>query len=321
VLLEHELRVRLRERRNRLYKTDYQAYNNELELMLKWMRGQPYIRALLDEVDAAEIDAAEWAAELRAQHNLDFPDTEAKRAKVCLYLAEHGDGNHMRVISGDSNYNAAFRDFTEIIIDPLVSYLEDRIEEGSAVLGILLRYQRWVEWFRRGELYDRYEADTKRGEASLDEHLREYLLTNGIDFPFSQPESPSGKADVVAGLGTADPLALEVKLFLPAADKNDAYIRQGFAQAYRYASDYGLAAGYLVVFNLTDAPLVFETTTKRPGSPPFVHVGDKTIFLISVWTHPDVPSASRRKSLERHAIDEPYLLDYRMKDSRDADAD
>jgi hypothetical protein len=319
VLLEHELRVRLRERRNRLYKTDYQAYDNELELMLKWMRDQPYIRALLDEVETAEIDAAEWTAEFLARHSLIFPDAEAKRAKVCLYLADHGDGNHIRVISGESHYNSQIRDFTEIIIDPLVSYLEDRIEEGSAVLGLLLRYQRWVEWFRRAELYGLYDADTGHSENHLDTHLREYLLTNGIDFPFSQPESPSGKADIVAGLGTADPLALEVKLFLPADGKNDAYIRQGFAQAYRYASDYGLAAGYLVVFNLTDVPLVFETTTKRPDSPPLILVGDKTIFLISVWTHPDVPTASRRKSLDRHVIDEAYLLEG-IKDSSRADA-
>jgi hypothetical protein len=310
VLLEHELRVRLHERRNRLYKTDWQTYKNELELMFKWLDKQPYLRALLAEVEAAEIDVDEWRAGGGLSHGgINFPDTEATRAKVCLHLARNANQQLFFEISKARSVSEGVRSFTEIVIDPLVAYLEDRIEEGSAILGVILRYQRWVEWFRRKELFDRYNADTRRGEAALDDHLREYLLANGIDFPFSQPESPSGKADVVAGLGTDDPLALEVKLFLPESGKDDAYIRKGFGQAHRYASDYGLAAGYLVVFNLTDVPLVFDSTTKRPGSPPFVHVGDKTIFLISIWTHPEVPSASRRKSLDRHVIDESFLLE------------
>jgi hypothetical protein len=130
----------------------------------------------------------------------------------------------------------------------------------------------------------------------------------GIDFPFSQPRSPSGEVDVAAALGSDDPLSLEVKLFLPDASKDKAYVRQGFAQAYRYASDYGLPVGYLLVFNLTPQALIFEVENKRPGSPPAIHHGDKTIFLIAVDTHPERPSASKDRQLEREVIAEKYLL-------------
>jgi hypothetical protein len=169
--------------------------------------------------------------------------------------------------------------------------------------------ERRVEWFEAGELYSLYEQDTAHGEDLLDRHLRRYLLDQGTDFPFSQPRSPSGEVDVAAALGSDDPLSLEVKLFLPDAAKDKAYVRQGFSQAYRYASDYGLPVGYLLAFNLTPRALVFEAEEKRPGSPPAIHVGDKTIFLIAVDSHPDRPSASKDRKLGHVVITEKYLLE------------
>ena len=37
------------------------------------------------------------------------------------------------------------------------------------------------------------------------------LIRQGIDYPFSQPESPSGKADVVALAEREEPLTFEVR--------------------------------------------------------------------------------------------------------------
>ena len=50
-----ELRVRLKERRNRLYKKDHQVFENELKYFLQWMEQEPYLRLLLAEVEAADI--------------------------------------------------------------------------------------------------------------------------------------------------------------------------------------------------------------------------------------------------------------------------
>ncbi len=303
---EHDLRVRLKERRNRLYKTDWRMWDNEASLLLSWMRGEPYLAALLSEIEAAPVDVEAWKTGGLGRHHLGFPEDELQRAKVCLKLFEQRDVQGVRMsIGGGSNFNEMHEAFVERIVDPLVYFLEDRIEDGSAVLGILERYKRRTEWFHQRDLHERYAADTGRGEAALDVHLREYLVDQGIAFPFSQPASPSGEADVVS-LGD-EPLALEIKLFEPGAGKDRAYVRQGFAQAYRYAADYGLPAGYLVVFNLTPQSLVFASdhTGRWPAT---IAVGDRTVFCVVVDAHPDRPTASKDRTLARVELDRDFLL-------------
>jgi hypothetical protein len=306
VALDHNLRVQLKERRNRLYRVDFRIWPNEAGLMIKWMRERPYLAALLAEVEGASIELDSWRnSGGLTYHDVNFPDDERERAKVCLGLLQAGDFTCLRGF-GDK-FDEMAKGFVEAIVDPLVNYLEDRIEDGNAVLGILERYKRRTEWFHQGELYEQYHADTQRGEARLDGHLREYLVDQGIDFPFSQPRSPSGEVDVVA-LGGDRPLALEIKLFLPDAGKDRAYLRQGFAQAYRYAADYGLAVGYLVTFNLTDGSLVFSSDhlERWPAS---ITVGERTVFCVVVDANPNRPMASKDRRLARHELDREFLLD------------
>ena len=186
---EHDLRVRLRDRRNRLYRCGHRTWVNEAGQMLAWMRREPYLASLLREAEAADIDFEEWKAEgLTDRMDIDLHEAEHHRAKVCLALFEQRDPNaYGYQIGGGDNYDDEVRAFTEVIVDPVVHFLEDRIEDGSAVLGILERYKRRSEWFHQADLHRRYRADTTRGEAALDAHLREYLVDQGIPFPFSQP--------------------------------------------------------------------------------------------------------------------------------------
>jgi hypothetical protein len=306
---EHDLRVQLAERRNRLYRADFRIWENEAKLMLEWMRSEPYLAAMMVEIEAAPVDFQNWLSTGGlGHHGVHFPDNDRDRAKVCLALFEALDApGARRAFSGAQNFNDQLRDFVEGAIDPLVHYLEDRIEDGGSVLGILGRYKRRTEWFHQSDLHARYEADTTHGEQVLDAHLREYLVDHGIDFPFSQPRSPSGEADVVS-LGSDEPLALEIKLFLPDAGKDRAYIRQGFAQAYRYAADYHLPAGYLVTFNLTDGLLVFgsDHPERWPAS---ITVGDRTVFCVTVDANPERPTASKDRKLARQELDREYLLE------------
>jgi hypothetical protein len=301
-LFEHNLRVQLHERRNRLYKADFRVWPNEAGLMLGWMRQEPYLAAMLREVEEAPIDLATWRAQ-GLGWDINFPDDELQRAKVCLGLFE--EKNFTAIRGGGDSYDQMAANFVEMIVDPLINYLEDRIEDGSAILSVLERYKRRSEWFHQQDLHARYEADTTHGEAALDAHLREYLVDQGVEFPFSQPRSPSGEADVVS-LGD-DPLALEIKLFLPDAGKDPSYVRQGFAQAYRYAHDYGLPAGYLVVFNLSDGVLAFgsDHPDRWPAS---ILVADRTVFCIAIDANPNRPTASRDRNLSRYEIDRGFLL-------------
>src|ERR1700754_1643730 len=143
---EHELRVRLNERRNRLYKTSYRAWDNEAALMLAWMWREPYLAALLNEIEAEPFDVAAWKQDGFGRLEIRFPDDETQRAKICLALFTERDVRTVgRIFGGGNKFDAMAEAFVEGVVDPLVYFLEDRIEDGSAVLGILERYKRRIE--------------------------------------------------------------------------------------------------------------------------------------------------------------------------------
>ena len=79
----HNLRVRLQERRNRLYKTGYRTYDGELLYLLQFLDGNQYTRSLLNELEVSTaVDFEQWVSE-QGIRNVQFPQSEAGRAKVC----------------------------------------------------------------------------------------------------------------------------------------------------------------------------------------------------------------------------------------------
>jgi hypothetical protein len=88
--------------------------------------------------------------------------------------------------------------------------------------------------------------------------------------------------------------------------KDKAHLRQGFVQAARYAHDYGLPAGYLVVFNLTEQALVFPSD-REDRWPASLTIGDRTIYGVVIDANPNRPSASKDRQV-RHELSRTDLL-------------
>jgi len=157
-------------------------------------------------------------------------------------------------------------------------------------------------------LLNRVSERSRASEQAVDDSLREYLFDQGIEYPFSQPLSESGRADIVADVGEVKPLVLEIKLFDPDRGYARPYIAKGFRQALSYADDYGQNAGYLVIFNCTPKRIIFQTDALDNLWPPRLQVGHTTILLIVidlyVWEH----SASQRSDIEQYVITSEQLL-------------
>lgn len=312
---QQDLRVKLQERRNRLYKASHQIYDQELAYFIDFLHRVPYFVGILEELEWLHPDITfdDWRTTQIGWRELRFPDTETRKAEVCYEcLVRCAEGKEdVLEITGNlvrGNLDAHVRAFTELFVDPVVNFLHDRVDEGSSMLYLLERYKHKVEWFRREELFEEYQADTSRGEGRLDAHLREFLVDQGVQYPFSTPSSPSGRTDIVAGLQSPDPLVLEVKLFEPAKGYGRAYVRKGLRQVRTYAADYNKPVGYLVVYNLSDHDLVFETRQDDSRWPPRVRIGNSTFFIVSIATHPVEETASQRRELKQYRITEGYLL-------------
>ena len=313
------LRVRLQDRRNRLHRCEHRTFQTELRYLLGYLEENPYIQGLLTAIDAAEpTEFATWidTAFSRSRPVL-FPRTEVGRAKMCLGIlkqcADDQFDNQLffwgQQFGGDLDLTEVGRSVAENVVDPLINYLHDRIDEAGNVLFILQRFKLKTEWFTRARLYQQYVENTSVGEAHLDKALRLGLFELGIDYPFSQPSSPSGKADVVALLGSDDPIVLEVKVFDPGRGRGVPHLTQGFHQVLRYADDYNENVGYLVIFNCSERRLIItDTASRQAESPSRIKYANKTFFVFVIDVNPVTASASKENPSNRQVIDHRHLI-------------
>jgi hypothetical protein len=203
---------------------------------------------------------------------------------------------------GSNQWQEIYADFFDQVLVPLCSYLDERIDDGDLLLYMLSRYQRDCVWFRRNTLTDLAEkTDSKKLEEAMDKHLRTWLFREGIDYPFSAPNSPSGRADVIVW-NEEEPLPVEVKVF-DGKDRDVGHVSQGLWQAQRYAVDYGKPVGYLVVFNTSPYLLSFENNVATDG-PPCIMVAGLNVFAVTINVI-DRPSASKEKPIETKTVKAP----------------
>lgn len=314
---QRNLRVQLQERRNHLYKAVTSTYDREVKYLLSFINGTPYLRGLVQELQALhpEITWELWKENKLTGREFPLPDTEAGAAKVAYGMLEEcaqkeaAAQRYAFLAGGSGKISDQLRDLTERVVDYFFRYVHDRLDEGNSVLYLLEKYKHRVEWFHRKELLEQLASDTHHSEGIVDSDLREYLYDQGIDYPFSTPASPSGRTDIVADLGEERPVVLEIKLFDPERSYDRSYIRKGFRQIYDYATDYSQSAGYLVIFNCSPRTIVFNTKSASRQWPSRIEIDHKTFFLITIDLAVLEVSASKRGTLEPYDIGEDYLIE------------
>ena len=317
MLYLRNLRNQLQERKDRLNSAGPASYDSELKYLLQFLDSNLFFCSLLTELEAnASVDFCQWDKQLYATRELQFSETEEGRAKLCYgcirqWASVGGTRIRRRWFSllGSHSVDSVSHDFTQNIVEHFVNFLLDKTATRGSVLYLIERYKIKVEWYRQEKLYDLYKANITQGEKSLDSELRADLFEGGVDYPLSQPLSPSGKADIVALLGSPDPLVLEVKVFDPETSKDKSNLSQGFHQVLRYANDYNESLGYLVFFNCSARRLVIspEEDSSIEFPPRIVHAG-KTFFVVPIDVNPESASASKERPDSRVTITSEDLV-------------
>jgi hypothetical protein len=171
--------------------------------------------------------------------------------------------------------------FVEMMIQPIVDYINDVLDDGNSLLYLLEKYKRRAEWFTHNAVLQKYGSHEGKKEDVFDDDLRLYLFDQGVDYPFSRPRSSSGQPDIVGMIDTENPLILEVKYYDGVSYKRNRII-DGFAQIVKYAGDYNKNVGYLVVFNLTQTEINIQSEDNSKQFPPRVHFNNKDFFIVVV---------------------------------------
>lgn len=306
MLVNEKLRYDFQNKKNSVLNSTPTSVISELAIFFEFVNKHSILAHTMDELKINLPSFDEWYSRMRQLHGTIWPKTELEKMKVCLVFLENAMSEERKkspwnigcLISPRSatKLTEGTSFFLEQFFEPLYEYLDSKIEEQCVVLHILQRFKFKSEWFKKESLFNEYQEKKKsrEGEKILELRLREYLFDQGIDYPFSQIESPSGRADVLSQLETNDPLVLEVKIFDPEMNYSKSYIKKGLEQCIKYCNDFNKDVGYLVVFNPSKSDLRFEIN--KDENPQRILVGGKRIFLISVDIFPERPSASKKNN-------------------------
>jgi hypothetical protein len=297
----HNLRSNLQEWKNRLYEINKNDFGYELrdfmqkiekekiliniledttinfkydeEYLEKWMNAPQYEREkILSKEHQIAIHFQFWIYAIKKW------DITKLINYVCFHVGSNGDIKSSVI---------------EKYITPMVNYLHDKLDDSSSITYLLEKYKKRTEWFFSKELLRKYKnAENAQFEQVFDDDLRLFLFEQGIDYPFSTPKTPSGRADIIGQIDTNDPLIVEVKVFDLEKNYRKDRITSGFSQCVKYANDYNKNVAYLVVFNVSPKEIVFKFKETDNFFPPKLIVGNKVFYFVVINLNQDV-SASK----------------------------
>lgn len=311
------IRVNLQEWTNRMRKAEYSQFGYAFKFFMKNIEENPVISSLLEEAVTTFPINDDDLKKIWENNYLDWNETieiqdEMHHAAISYqfmhYIFKHLGSNVHQAFLTLTMFTAKRQtsDCIRIFIEPIVYYLHDRLDDSNSTLHLILKYKKRVEWFTRRELLAKYVAAEKSYEQIFEDDLRLFLFDQGIEYPFSTPQSPSGRADVVGALESKDPVVIEIKFL----DKNKSYglnrLQGGVTQAVQYVTDYHKPFGFLVVFNLDETEYDFKLDGDETKTPR-IQVGDKTIFLVLINLR-DTVSASKQGKLKTISIERKDLI-------------
>jgi hypothetical protein len=312
---ERNLQVQLRERYRQLFKVGFVTYKREMEYFRKFILSVPALSAIVYTIQWSEpdLDPDKWYREKFQFRDYDFPESEIGRAKFVWRIIERiasGELDALQVVhffpDRPSNHNESIRLVTERMIEPFVNFLEYRIGTESDILYLLDKVKRRIEFFDEERLYTQCMDSKGHREKVYDDYIRQFLFDQGVDYPFSQPHSASGEADIVSGLETDDPLVSEIKLY-DGDGYGVPYLKKGFNQAVQYAQDYGKTSAYFLIMNLSDQNLHMPSDEDIQIWPPRLHTAGVTVYIVVVRAKP-LPSASNRSKQATKQVSRDDLI-------------
>lgn len=314
----HNLRTKLQEWRNRLYKAPYSLIDKQFNFFIDSLEQEALIKSIIveasDRFQITEDSIQEWHKALHRGYKDKKVFKSNEEYAVTLFgllkrIKENGGIiTAVHNLVGGKDFPSSQNQFIDTFVNPLVNYLHDVLDESNSTLYLLEKYKKRTEWFMKEQLLVKYKnAASGQNEKVLEDDLRLYLFDQGIDYPFSTPSSASGRADLIGLIDTKNPLILEIKIYDTEKGYGKNRVISGFAQAVQYSNDYHKDVGYLVVYNADPIEITIETSTPSNLWPAKVHFNNKVYYIIFVNLNYEV-SASKLGKLKKVSIKEGELI-------------
>jgi hypothetical protein len=309
-----QVRYKLQKRQKRINTAGFQTFHSTLLQTWGFLQENQLTKGILDDLERRFPDGGQHADKMMAGEAL-IGNTESEHNAICYWVVkkcvEAGkpqiEFQIGRQVGGASQLDDAVEAFRLTYLEPLFDYIDEQIDDKRTMLVLLKKFKHRCEWFRRAAMFARFKEDTGQGEKELARNLYEYLHDQGLQFHI-EPESASGRVDLISAQSGKDRLVADTKLFNPERGQDRGYIIKGFRQVYDYLKDFNESFGYLVIFKTCQQDLAIPTQLQE-SSVPFVTHNNKTIFLvvIDIFDYPE--SASKRGKLQAYEITPHEFVD------------
>ena len=307
------LRYKLQKRVRKLNSTEYQVFHFLLKQFWGFLKNYSVFEGILEYLERRYSQMETEAKKIIEGDALVF-DNELENVAVSYFVIKkcvESDNQMIEVDVGrkychESKHNDALEYFKSIFLETLYEYLDEQLDDQSAILALLRRYKHKCEWFQRECLFNLWQSNTQRGEKYLALNLYEYLYDQGLDFTI-EPSSASGEVDLIGAQKSDDPLIADAKIFNPDNGRGTGYIAKGFNQIYQYTLDYNEPFGYLIIFKTCENDLKFVLSNQTQSTPFVIH-NNKTVFILTIDIFTHETSASKRGTLKAYEITEKELI-------------
>jgi hypothetical protein len=301
------IRYKLQKRLKRLNSADFQAFHWVLLQTWGFLQENEVTKGILDDIENRFPQIEQEADKtLAGQPQVGSSEGENDAisywvVKKCALSKEQGvEIGVGQSLSQAGKYDDCIESFRQTYVETLFDYIDEQIDDKRMTLALLKKFKHRCEWFRRMQLFRICKEDTKQGERNIAFILYEYLHDQGLQFHI-EPQSDSGRVDLISAQSGKDRLVADAKIFNPESGQNPSYIVKGFRQIYEYTKDFNEPFGYLVVFKTCEQDLSIPTQNQESGIPFIVH-NNKTIFIVVIDIFPYDESASKRGRLKAHEI-------------------
>lgn len=311
----HNLRANIQEWISRLHKANYKQFGNQLKYFMDKIEGEAVTNQILQECcrkyEYTEENLDEIIESMDHGRSINF-NNEAEHAAFCFQLLKFlgtKDSYHQVQNYGlfiGHGFDETRSNIIDILVSPIVYFLHDSVDKSMSTIYLLEKYKKRTEWFTKSQLLEKYLEASKSYEQIFEDDLRLFLFDQGVDYPFSTPRSPSGKADIVGAVEANDPVIIEIKILDKEKNYGKARIKDGFTQIVSYTKDYNKDFGYLVLFNIDNINFTFKFSDLKEF-PPMITYGNKTYFFVVINLFSD-KSASKLHGVESIDISENDLL-------------
>jgi hypothetical protein len=298
--MKYSLKDNVEQWKARLANASMNQFDQQLKFFLDNLNKHKKIISILNDAKSVYPYTSEKLDEIINQLGRDadlFFENELHHATFChqliTYFVIKFDTYkiHTYYAFGDGSFDKSRPQIIENFISPISNYLTDRLEKSNSIMYLLEKYKKRTEWFTKQALVSSYKSVTKNYEKIFEDDLRLFLFDQGIEYPFSTPQSTSGRADIVGEMETDDPLVLEIKIFDKEKEYGKKRVISGFSQIVKYANDYNKREAYLIIFNFDQVELSFSFQEPSSQFPPTLSFNSKTFYFIVINLNTDLPAS------------------------------